>query len=364
MILNNKRKTTNGWRWLAACCLMTMLPIGAIAQKLIAQKTTIDVGKTGFQQPVTAVFEFRNKSIRRLKIEKVDPDCNCTVVEYPKTVVGMGERFQIRMTYDARMLGHFDKQAAIISNGTKKPVYIRMKGVVLADYQDVSCNFPIEIGELRTDKNELEFDNVNKGEHPIQQIQVYNNSDKPCRPNLMHLPSYLSATVVPEKINPGRTATISVTLQSEKVGGFGLTQSSIYLATNPGDKATADNLVGVSTVLLPAFEGMTSELRKFAPNMQLSKEKVDVVMAGKSKKSDVVNITNTGRSELKISSIQLFTVGLRVSLNKRILKPGETARLKITVLRDQIKKARTKPRILMITNDPDHSKVVIPVSAT
>ena len=74
MILNNKRKTTNGWRWLAACCLMTMLPIGAMAQKLIAQKTTIDVGKTGFQQPVTAVFEFRNKSIRRLKIETVDPD--------------------------------------------------------------------------------------------------------------------------------------------------------------------------------------------------------------------------------------------------------------------------------------------------
>lgn len=44
-------------------------------------------------------------------------------------------------------------------------------------------------------------------------------------------------------------------LQSEKVSAFGLTQSSIHLAANPGDKATADNLIGVSTVLLPSTAG-------------------------------------------------------------------------------------------------------------
>lgn len=363
MTANNNKTATNRWRNVAACCLLALLPMASQAQRLTVEKTTIDVGKTGFEQPITAVFEFRNKGIRRLKIEKVDPDCNCTAVDYPKTVIGMGEKFQIRMTYDARQLGHFDKQAAIISNGTKKPVYIRMKGIVLADYQDVSGSFPFEIGELRTDKNELEFDDVNKGEHPVQQIQVYNGGSKACRPNLMHLPSYLSATVVPEVVSPGRTATISVTLQSERVPAFGLVQSSIYLAENPGDKAHADNLIGVSTVLLPSFEGINDKVRQYAPHMQLSKQKVELVMAGKSKKRDVVMITNGGRSELKISSLQMFTPGMRISLDKRTLAPGETARLKVTVIASEIKKARTQPRILMITNDPDQSKIVIPVSA-
>lgn len=340
--------------------MLAILPVSA--QKLIATKTTIDVGKTGFQQPVTAVFEFKNKSIRRLTIESVQPDCSCTTVDYPKKVIGMGEKFEIKMTYDAKMLGHFDKQAAIISNGTKKPVYIRMKGIVSESYQDFSGDYPIEMGNMRIDKNELEFDNVNKGEKPIAQIHVYNNGTGLMRPNLMHLPSYLSATVAPEEIRPGRSATISVTLNSNKVSDYGLTQESIYLAANPGDKATKDNLIGVSTVLLPSFTKMTATQKLYAPKMYLSKEQVDIVFDGKSKKKDEIQISNTGRTPLTISSLQMFTEGLQISLGKSTLQTGESTKLKITAQRDVLKNVRTKPRILMITNDPDQSKVVITIN--
>ena len=238
-----------------------------------------------------------------------------------------------------------------------------MKGVVLADYQDFSSDYPIEMGMMRIDKNELEFDNVNKGERPMEQIHVYNNGTSVMRPNLMHLPSWLSATTAPEEIRPGRTATITVTLNSQNVSDYGLTQSSIYLAANPGDKATQENLIGVSTVLLPAFTKMTEQQKQYAPRLQLSKEQVSVVFDGKSKRKDEILITNTGRSVLSISSLQMFTAGLQVSLGKSSLQPGESTKLKITVQRDEIKKARTQPRILMITNDPDKSKVVITINA-
>ena len=340
-----------------ALLMMAILPVSA--QKLIAEKTIIDVGKTGFQQPVTAVFEFRNKGISRLKIEQVAPDCNCTVVEYPKTVISKGEKFQIKMTYDAKQLGHFDKQATIISNGTTKPIYIRMKGVVLQEVQDFAGSYPIEMGQLRVDVNELEFDDVNKGEMPIQQIHIYNNGTSMARPNLMHLPAYLTATMVPEAIGPGRSGTMSVTLNSSLISDYGLTQASIYLATNPGDKATKDNLVGVSTVLLPAFTKMSDTQKMYAPKMFLSKEQVDIVFDGKSKRKEEIQISNIGRTPLIISALQMFTDGLEISLGKRTLQAGESTKLKITAMRDQLLKARTKPRILMITNDPDKSKVVI-----
>jgi hypothetical protein len=353
--MNMNKKTI-----ITSLLMLAILPVSA--QKLIATKTTIDVGKTGFQQPVTAVFEFKNKSIRRLTIESVQPDCSCTTVDYPKKVIGMGEKFEIKMTYDAKMLGHFDKQAAIISNGTKKPVYIRMKGIVSESYQDFSGDYPIEMGNMRIDKNELEFDNVNKGEMPIAQIHVYNNGTGLMRPNLMHLPSYLSATVAPEEIRPGRSATISVTLNSNKVSDYGLTQESIYLAANPGDKATKDNLIGVSTVLLPSFTKMTATQKLYAPKMYLSKDQVDIVFDGKSKKKDEIQISNTGRTPLTISSLQMFTEGLQISLGKSTLQTGESTKLKITAQRDVLKNVRTKPRILMITNDPDQSKVVITIN--
>ena len=82
------------------------------AQRLTVKTTTIDVGATGYEQPVTATFEMRNKGLRRLVIQSVKPDCGCTKIEYPKEV-GIGERFTIKMTYDARMLGHFQKMCLV-----------------------------------------------------------------------------------------------------------------------------------------------------------------------------------------------------------------------------------------------------------
>lgn len=333
----------------------------ANAQKLIIEKTTIDVGRTGYQQPITAVFEFRVKGSKKVKIKEVRPDCNCTKIEYPKG--DLGDKFQIRMTYDARQLGHFDKQAAVVTNATAKPFYIRMKGIVLRDYQNLSKNYPITMGNLLLDHSELEFDDINRGDQQVQLLHIYNSSTTVCQPNLMHLPSYLKATMAPERLGPGRAGTLTVTLNSNELHDYGLTQSAVFLAENPGDTVSADHEIPVSAVLLPSFMGMNAAQKQYAPKMQLSKTTCAIQFNGKTKKKDVIEITNKGRTELDISSLQLFTGGLQVSLSKSKLQPGEKTTLKITALRDELKKVRTRPRILMITNDPDHPKVTITINA-
>jgi hypothetical protein len=58
----------------------------------------------------------------------------------------------------------------------------------------------------------------------------------------------------------------------------------------------------------------------------------------------------------------MFTSGMKVKLNKTKLQSGEQAKLKITVDAKEIKKARSKPRVLMITNDPKRAKVIINVN--
>ncbi len=60
--------------------------------------------------------------------------------------------------------------------------------------------------------------------------------------------------------------------------------------------------------------------------------------------------------------MQMFTDGLKVSLNKTKLRPGDTAKLKITAYKKLLKTARSKPRVLMITNDPDRPKVVVDIN--
>ena len=342
---------------------LTLLPLAATAQKLETANTTVDVGRTGYQMPVTATFEFKNKSHRHLKISEVRPDCHCTSIDFPKEQIGAGASFQIKMTYDARQLGHFDHQAAIISNASKKPVYIRMKGVVLAEYQDFSGTYPVEMGELRLDRDALEFDDVNKGFEQVQELHVYNNGTRVYQPNLMHLPSYLSAVVVPERLAPNRAGKITVTLHSDKLHDYGLTQTSVYLAGNPGDKVSPDHEINVSAVLLPAFVDMRADQRMRAPKLQMSKQTIDIVFGGKKKKTDVIELTNQGQTELDISSLQMFTGGITVSLGKSKLAPGQSTKLKVTAVREELLKQRRRPRILMITNDPDNGKIVININA-
>ena len=343
-------------------CLFTFLPSPAVAQKLESIRTAVDAGITGYQQPITAVFEFRNKSSRKLHISKVVPDCNCTVVDYPTNPIGGNEKFQIRMTYNARQLGHFDKQAAIISNGTEQPVYIRMKGVVLAEVQEFTGTYEVEMGELRLDKSELEFDDINRGDVQEQVIHLYNSGSRVLQPNLMHMPSYLTAVASPENLNPGRAGKITVTLNSDKLRDYGLTQTSIYLAAMPGEKVSRDKEIPVSAILLPSFGDLSKQSLYKSPRLQLSKESLDILFEGKSKKTEVIDVANVGQSELNITSLQLFTSGLKISLGKRKLQPGESTKLKITAYRDELQKVRTRPRILMIVNDSQKPKVTITIN--
>ena len=328
------------------------------AQKLSIEKTTIDVGKTGYMVPVTATFEMRNRSLKQMVISRLATDCGCTTIDGPKTVAP-GERFTISMTYDARMLGHFTKQAAIYSNATPEPVYLKMKGVVLTDVVDYSKRYPHDMGGLLASLNNIEFDDVNKGEHPEVEIQLMNNTENDITPNMLHLPSYLHALAMPEKLEPNRSGKIVLTLNSEEVQHYGLTQVSIYLAKKLGERISDDTEIPVSIVLLPdmtAFEGQNKEQ---APALQLSAETLNL---DPRHKNGTIILTNTGKSVLKVTSLQMFTGGVRVKLPKRELQPGESTKLRVTIIPDQLRKARSKPRVLMITNDPNNAKVVITIN--
>ncbi|MBQ8464189.1 MAG: DUF1573 domain-containing protein [Prevotella sp.] len=343
--------------------MLCLTALGTMAQKIIADDPVVNVGKTGYQVPVTATFELKNKGSRHLVIEDVKPDCGCTKVDFPRQGINAGEKFTITMTYDARMLGHFSKQAAVYSNGSREPFYLTMEGVVLAELKDYSKTYPYAFGDLLADVDNVEFDDVNKGEHPEMVISVVNNGDSVMTPNVLHLPSYLTAQAEPETLAPGRSGTITLTLNSENIHDFGLTQTTVYLASQLGEKVGSDIELPVSVVLLPNTLHFEGARKQYAPRLQLSADSVVLGRTGgKMLKQEAITLTNTGRLPLNISSLQMFTPGLKVTLDRRELQPQQTARLKVAIAdRAALLKARQRPRVLMITSDPDHAKVIIKV---
>jgi hypothetical protein len=214
------------------------------------------------------------------------------------------------------------------------------------------------VGDVLTDRNEIEFDDVNSGDMPMQKIHIMNNSTKTVTPQVMHLPAFLKATVSPTRIAPGHAGEATITLLSKKLRNFGLSQTTVYLGMFPGDKVGQGKEIAVSAVLLPGFNNLTDFQRRNAPKIQLSTETLNVDLEGKKKKTETILLQNVGKSMLDIQEVQMFTSGFQLSLNKSHLMPGEEAKLKITV-KEEIKQVHGQPRILMITNDPDHAKVVI-----
>ena len=338
-----------------------MAAVDAMAQRITAKNEVVDCGSVIYETPVTVKFELTNKG-SELNIDQVRVSCGCTTVDYPHTTIPKGDSFTVTATYDARQLGHFEKEVALFCNSSKQPFFLKMRGVVVDEASDFAGKFEYKIDGLMVDKNDVEFDDVNRGDYPVQLIHIKNTTGETVSPVLMHLPGYLTATVSPTNIAPGKTGVATLKLDSRKLRSFGLTQTSLFLAKTPGEKVSMDKEIQVSAVLLPDFDNMSETQLANAPAIKLSTTEIDFGdFGGKTSKQETVVIENTGRSTLDIRSMQMFTTGMSVKLNKSKIEPGETAKLKITVSRKQLKSARTQPRLLIITNDPKQPKVVVKV---
>lgn len=340
--------------------LLLMASLGAGAQRIEVEKPLIDCGQVRFRQPVSVLFQLRNTGNKPLHINKVLTSCGCTAVDYPRQAIESNASFTLRATYDAKAMGHFTKLIGVYSDGSDKPITLTLRGKVVEEVVEMIGNYPYKLGDLSAETNDVEFDDVNKADRPYQRFHIFNSGAKPVEPVVMHLPNYLQAEVSPSHIAPGKGGTVTLLLDPRNLKDFGLTQTSVYLGMFPGDRVSAEKEISVSAVLLPNFETLTDAQRLNAPRAELSTDTLDFgsFNGRKSVKGEVL-IHNTGRSELKIRSLQMFTSGIEVSLNRTSIQPGETAKLKVKAIASRLRYVRTKPRVLIITNDPERPKVVI-----
>ena len=338
----------------------------AVSMQMNAQETktknkVIDLGQVVYRMPVTAEFELINEENKSLRISQVRSSCGCTTVDFPQTNIAAGQTYKVGATYDAKQMGHFEKQVCLYFEDDQSPIMLTLKGVVVDEVHDFGGQYNYNMGDLSVDKIDIEFDDVNRGDRPFQEIHLKNNSDKPLTPVIMHLPPYLKADMSPSTIAPGRSGVARITLDSEQLNSFGLLQTNVYLGNNPGDKVSQEKEISVSTIILPNFEEMSATELANAPKLELSEEEIELVFGKKKRMSGVITLTNTGASTLEVNSLQMFTTGLKVSLSNTRLAPCEEEKMKITADKKELKTTRQKPRILMITNDPENPKRIIKV---
>ena len=281
--------------------------VGLAQPKATFDKKVHEFGVVLWKHPATATFTIKNDGDKPLVISNVTTSCGCTVADWTKTPIAPGATGTVSSTFDAKALGHFYKDIGVYCNAADRPIYLMIQGEVSADPKNYTLTHPFEIGAIRLNKDAIEFDDANKGDKPTMEILVANTTNEVYAPVLMHLPPYMEAVAVPERIGKKGTGKIKVTLDTDKLPKFGLTTATVYLSRFPGDKVGEENAIPVSAVLLPDFSHISQQQRLNPPAVELSTEELTLPsLAENEKKSQKIVVKNVGKSDLEITDLQVF----------------------------------------------------------
>jgi hypothetical protein len=100
------------------------------AQEFKFEKETIDYGKVAKKSNGERVFTFTNVGTEPIIITRVQSTCGCTIPKKPEGPIMPGATSEIKVSYDTKKPGRFNKQIIIFSNAKQSRKIIRIKGYV------------------------------------------------------------------------------------------------------------------------------------------------------------------------------------------------------------------------------------------
>jgi len=108
------------------------------APEITFEKDIIDLGEfMQYDDPSSKCeFKFTNTGKEPLIISKCKGSCGCTVPECPKEPILPGETGLIKVNYDEKRVGSFNKSITITSNAQNTTKVIKVKGKIIAVNND------------------------------------------------------------------------------------------------------------------------------------------------------------------------------------------------------------------------------------
>jgi len=94
------------------------------------EETIYDFGTLEKDADASHIFEFKNTGKIELVVSNVKTSCGCTTPSYSKEPIKKGKIGTIKVKYDSRRIGNFNKSVTVYSNADNSPTILRIKGVI------------------------------------------------------------------------------------------------------------------------------------------------------------------------------------------------------------------------------------------
>jgi hypothetical protein len=100
------------------------------APEAVYEKDVIDYGTIEYDADGNREFKFKNTGKEPLIIYSATGSCGCTVPTAPKEPIKAGDTGTIKVHYDTKRVGSFEKTVTVASNGKTASKTLKIKGTV------------------------------------------------------------------------------------------------------------------------------------------------------------------------------------------------------------------------------------------
>ena len=307
-------------------------------------------------------FTFTNTGNAPLVITNVRPSCGCTSSDYTKQPIIPGGKGYVSVSFDPRhRVGKNSKSVTITTNSTPPTSYLRFTVNVIAKPRTIEDDYPRTIGDLRLKTNHLAFMNIYNKDIKDGSIDIINTKNYDLTISFVNVPSHIQIKAEPQVLKPHSKGKIIATYNANKKNDYGFVIDRVVLSIN-GNTNNNRNKISISANIKEDFSKLSKEELEKAPNISFEDKIFDF---GTINRGDVIEhvfkFTNTGKSDLIIRKTKASCGCTVVNPSKNIIKPGETAELKVK-FNSAGKRNKQNKSITVITNSPNNAQVVLRVT--
>lgn len=304
--------------------------------------------------------QFVNEGTEPTIITRVKPTCGCTVAEYTEGEIAPGDTATVSFTYNpAGRPGRFEKHIKVYTGENEDLTSVTIRGTVIGAPNTLAREYPVVAGALRLSTDSIAMGHLKRGSARNEFLHGYNQSADTLSLSWKALPKGLSLGVSSHRIAPGDIFTLSVYLNSAELETPGLNDLTVPLTVAQADGSNASVDLNVRVYADPDMSRLSKKQLAEAPGIILYPTVVEIgTVKGSDKPKKVqVNVTNEGKSTLKIARVYSTSPAVKVKSMPSRIKPGKEFKITVEVTPEKIPGDLFSLPVEVISNDPYHPSV-------
>lgn len=313
--------------------------------------------------PVSYRFKLTNKGEVPLIINRISTSCGCTASEWQKKPILPGESTTIKSTYNPKgRPGRFNQRLTVFTNASSSGTVLTLRGQVRPRPKTKEDIYRRRIGELGLTNSHASLGKVIVNETKSDTLKVYNFSNDPMSLLFDRVPDYIKIEAKPSNLKPEQEGLILVTFDASKIDDWGFVINRVRIKIN--DENPQRNLISVTANIEEDFSKLSEKELANAPKIEFEEVNKDfgTVDEGDEIKHEFV-FRNTGKSNLIIRKIRASCGCTTAAPKVSVLEPGKKTSLSASFRTRGFSGRQTKT-ITVISNDPEHPKMVLRLSGT